>query len=181
MSGAGNNYVCMPLLLQKQLSSVQQVSGCGRIICCTTISCSQDVQCNQGCQLFEHAPAYMYSRASCRVLFPTCVVLNGFAVPVWHVCATLQATAAVPHPKLPVLAELLKEHFQQAAAGGDVSGAIVFCSERVELLAVMQYLKQHAPGVKCRWVKPCQGPRAVCEHATAACSTATDRTRCSNP
>jgi hypothetical protein len=73
--------------------------------------------------------------------------------------AALQATAAVPHPKLLVLGQLLQEHFDQqgaaaaAAAGGEDEGpgrAIVFCTYLKEVAMVQQYLRQYEPVIQAR-------------------------------
>jgi ERCC4-related helicase len=72
----------------------------------------------------------------------------------------MQATAAVPHPKLLVLGQLLQEHFGQqeaaaaaAAAGGEEEGpgrAIVFCTYLKEVAMVQQYLRQYEPEIQAR-------------------------------
>lgn len=69
-----------------------------------------------------------------------------------------QATAAVPHPKLQVLVEVLQSHVAAAAAAagdgggraGEVSRVIIFCSYRDQVALVLQHLKQLAPEVVCR-------------------------------
>jgi ERCC4-related helicase len=70
-------------------------------------------------------------------------------------CLSMQATAAVPHPKLLVLGQLLQEHFGQAAAAadGDDEGpgrAIVFCTYLKEVAMVQQYLRQYEPEILAR-------------------------------
>ena len=75
----------------------------------------------------------------------------------------MQATAAVPHPKLAVLGQLLQEHFDQPAAAaaaaaaaegadGGPGRAIVFCTYLKEVAMVQQYLRQYEPMIQARWV-----------------------------
>lgn len=84
----------------------------------------------------------------------------------------IQATAHVPHPKMPHLVEVLKEHFaahqQQAAAAEaaaaagaaagsdeqhvpDVTRAMVFITYRDQVAKVWQHLRQLEPDIMCRW------------------------------
>ncbi|WIA18815.1 hypothetical protein OEZ85_003496 [Tetradesmus obliquus] len=70
----------------------------------------------------------------------------------------LEATAAVPHPKLAVLGQLLQEHFDQPAAAaaaaegadGGPGRAIVFCTYLKEVAMVQQYLRQYEPMIQAR-------------------------------
>jgi hypothetical protein len=70
-------------------------------------------------------------------------------------CMPVQATAAVPHPKLLVLGQLLQEHFGQAAAAaaadrGEDEGpgrAIVFCTYLKEVAMVQQFLRHYEPEI----------------------------------
>jgi ERCC4-related helicase len=76
-------------------------------------------------------------------------------------CWGSQATAAVPHPKLQVLVEVLQRHVAAAPAAvppadgdggraGDVSRVIIFCSYRDQVALVLQHLKQLEPEIMCR-------------------------------
>jgi ERCC4-related helicase len=78
----------------------------------------------------------------------------------------LQASATLPHPKLGVLVDLVREHFARHKAaqieqqqgnevqGGvtqcDVTRAIIFCSYRDQVALVASHLKALEPDIVCR-------------------------------
>lgn len=107
----------------------------------------------------------------------------------------LQATAAVPHPKMTHLVDVLTDHFvahkqqqQQAAAaaaavggedgedGGsdaavpDVTRAMVFISYREQVALVWQHLKQLEPDIVCRCVYVCMMALPLQVQAVTACN-----------